>query len=139
MFSKSTHNARLECKDQNFEDEESHTDKYEAEDLTTVESGLEALPDVFIAKEGNLNVGGGSNHHADVTSSHGGTGTDAEADSGVRDSWVSVVLSPGLIDSAHKNDGEKSDEDDQVQVFSEEEGSGTSLDICVGIEHALVA
>jgi len=57
-------------KDDDFENEESKTNEGEAEDLTTAESVLETFVNINVATVSGLNIGGGSDHHTDVTSSH---------------------------------------------------------------------
>ena len=103
-----------------LEDEESHTDEGETEDLTTVEGDLETLIDVDAGEVGGLDVGVGSDSHANEASSHGGDGTDEEGDSGVHgEAGLSVE---GLVDGANEEDSEEEAEDGEVSVFLLDEG-----------------
>ena len=75
--------------DEDLEDEKSEADENESEDLTTLESNSESLVGANIAKVSGLDVGDGGNDHADITTEHGGGGTDDEGDHGVRELSVS--------------------------------------------------
>lgn len=125
LFAKTAKDGGLEDEDENFQDTEGKTDKDEAEDLSTVEGSHETIVDAVVAKVGDLDVGGGSDHHADVAGKHGGEGADKEAESGVGETGVAVGFFPGLINSAHEDDSEEDAEDREVEVFLLEEGLGT--------------
>jgi hypothetical protein len=125
LFAKTANDGLLEDKDEDFQDTESKTNKDEAEDLTTVEGSHETIIDALVAKVGYLDVGGGSDHHADVAGKHGGEGTDKEAERSVGETRVAVGFLPGLVNGTHENDSEEDAEDGEVEVFFLEEGFGT--------------
>lgn len=114
LFANTAKDGGLEDKDKDFQNTEGKTDKDEAEDLSTVEGSHETIIDAVVAKVGDLNVGGGGDHHADVAGKHGGEGTDEEAESGVGETGVAVGFFPGLINSAHEDDSEEDAEDGEV-------------------------
>ena len=108
--------------DEDFEDEKSETDKDESEDLTALEGDLEASEFVDVAKVGNLVVADGSDLHADVSTEHGGGGTNEESDGGVGELGFGR---PGGVDGAEDDDREDSAEDGKSDVLFSEESDGT--------------
>jgi len=107
--------------DEDFEDEESETDKDKSEDLTALEGDLEALELLNVAKISSLVVADGSDLHADVSTKHGGGGTNQESDGGVGELGFS---GPGGVDGAENNDGEDGAEDAKCDVLFSEESDG---------------
>ena len=89
--------------------------------MTALEGNHEAVEPIDVAKVGSLDVAGGGDHHADVAAEHRGTSADEEGNGGVGEG---VVGSPGHIDGAEDDDGEKSAEDTKSQVLLLEESDG---------------
>ena len=115
-------------KDDDFEDEESETDEDEAEDLASLEGSLETSGESVlvievvssraIAEVGGLDVGDGSDSHADETSEHGSGSSNDEGDSG---EWERSTTFLWPVDSEEDHDGEEDAEDGEVKVFFEQE------------------
>lgn len=119
--------AVLLAEDDSLEDDECETDEAETEHLTTIVSSEESLiPGFFVVAEvGNFPVGSGSDHHANVSGSHRGAGTDEEVDSGVGESWIVVFFSPGLVNTAEEHNSKGEAEDTKIGVFFGEESFST--------------
>ena len=115
--------AVLFAEDDSLKDDECETDKAETKHLTTVVSSVESLIPGFcvVAKEGNFPVGSGSDHHANVTGSHRGAGTDEEVDSGVGESWIMVFLSPRLVNTAEEHNSKCEAEGTKIGIFFDDE------------------
>ena len=112
-------------KDEDLKDEESEADEAESEDLTALEGDNESFESVPVAKIGGLDVGDGSNDHADVATKHGGAGTDEEGEHGEGEFVLVNILVPWHVDGTEDNDGEERAEDGQCCVFFFEESDGT--------------
>ena len=108
--------------DENLEDKKSEADEAETEDLAALEGNLESLELLDVAKIGGLVVANGGNHHADVTTEHGGASADEEGDGSVGELGVG---GPGHVDGAKHEDSEEGNEDSEGEVFFFEESDGT--------------
>ena len=108
--------------DEDFEDEEGKTNEDKSEDLTTLEGDLESVVLVNIAKVGCLVVANGCNDHADVTTKHGGGGSNDEGEHGEGESLV--TFGPWHINGAEDDDREDSAESGESKVFFSQEGDG---------------
>jgi len=126
-------------KDEDLKDEESEADEAESEDLTALEGDNESFESVPVAKIGGLDVGDGSNDHADVATKHGGAGTDEEGEHGEGEFVLVNILVPWHVDGTEDNDGEERAEDGQCCVFFFEESDGTFLDMSVNLDHTIQA
>lgn len=112
-------------KDEDLKNEESEADEAESEDLTALEGDNESFESVPVAKIGGLDVGDGSNDHADVATKHGGAGTDEEGEHGEGEFVLVNILVPWHVDGTEDNDGEERAEDGQCCVFFFEESDGS--------------
>lgn len=114
-FTLTLKDSRLVGKNNDLKDEKSKTNEGKSEDLTTTESMLETLFFGDVATVGGLNVGFGSDHHTNVTSSHGGDSTNPEGNGGKRGFGGSVVVGgPWDIDGTEEDNTEEEAEDTQV-------------------------
>jgi len=132
VFSELTHNGGLHGEDEDFENQKCDTDEDETEDLATSKGDLESLDLIETAEVSNLDIAHGSDSHADVTSKHGGEGTDKEANGGVGELGVGEVVSPGLVDGADEDTGEEEAEEGKHGVFLDKESFGAILNVLVG-------
>ena len=109
----------LECssvgEDEDLEDEEGEANKAEAEDLTALESDLEAVKSLDVAEVGGLDVADGGNLHADVTTEHASAGSDDEGKHSEGESLA--TLGPRHVDGTEDEDGEEGAEDGKSGVL----------------------
>jgi len=90
-------------KNEDLENEESEANEAESEDLTALEGDDESLESINVAKVGGLDIADGSNDHANVSTKHGGGGSDEEGEHGEGELVLGV---PWHIDGTEDNDGE---------------------------------
>merc|ERR1719491_2935425 len=69
-------------KNEDLENEESEANEAESEDLTALEGDDGSLESINVAKVGGLDIADGSNDHANVSTKHGGGGSDEEGEHG---------------------------------------------------------
>ena len=95
--------SSLVGENKNLEDKEGKADEAESEDLAALEGNFESLELLDVAEIGGLVVANGCDHHADVTTEHGGASANEEGDGSVGELRVS---GPWHVDGAKHEDGE---------------------------------
>jgi len=123
--------------DEDLEDEEGKTNEDKSEDLTTLEGDLESVVLLNVAKVSCLVVCNGGDDHADVTTKHGGGGSNDEGERGEGEGLV--TFGPWHINGAEDDDREECAESGESKVFFSQEGDGAILDILVDLFHACFA
>jgi len=130
--------------DEQLEDEESKSDKAEAQDLTTSESSEESIVDTLAALESCSRVCVNCNSHANVTGNNRSSrsnqvGSSSVWEVGVRTSLaiLAVVSHLSVVDSEANDDCKDSREDSEVQVLSIQEGNGSLSDLLSNELHSV--